>query len=192
MQIREGIGFPSTCKVVAPYHRPICWQDPNRFYRLLGLTPAASDEDIRRAGRRLLARHHPDGPEPDEEKFLAVDEAYRCLRDNRTLYDMVPEGHVMVTDKNRNDPRLIHLEHSVEEYTGWSYFSEIPRVSDDKLAAWAYEEYLAEALATPTTLPRIAVVLLEDIGNPWVEDGLIYVPVSELRGKLVPTSGQEP
>lgn len=187
MQLREGVGFPSTCKVVALYRRPICWQDPNKFYRRLGLTPAASDEDIRRAGRELLRRYHPDGTEPNEAKFLATEEAYRCLRENRDSYDATPPDHVMVTESNKSDPRLIHI-HPESKYSGWSYFSEIPRVSDDSIAIWAYENFLDHALTVPTSMPCIAVALIDGPWNPWIDDGLIYVPVSGLRGRVVSTS----
>lgn len=187
MQIRKGVGFPSTCKVVVVYRRPPCWKDPNHFYRLLGLTPNASDEEVRNAGRKLLARYHPDGPEPDEEKFLATEEAYRCLRDKRDEYDATPADHVMVTESNKESPKLVHMEPE-SRYNSWSYFSEVPRATDDSVAVWAYEQYLAPALKTPTTLPRIAVVLIQANGDPWIDDGLIYIPVSDIRGKMVATS----
>ena len=190
MQLREGIGFPSTSKLVATYKRPPCWQDPNKFYGILGLNPNASDEDVRRAGRKLLRRYHPDGTEPNEEKFLAVEEAYRCLKDNRDVYDLTPPNHIMVTDSNRLDPKLVHLPAS--RYSGWSYFSEVPRATDDSVALWAYEQYLEEALARPTTLPRIAVALIQGEGPAWIEDGLIYVPVTGIQGRIVPTSGATP
>lgn len=188
MNLREGIGFPSTCKVIAPYRRPVRWRDPNRFYRLLGLTPAASDDDIRHAGRELLRKYHPDGNEPDEEAFLAIEEAYRILRADRDTYDATPDGHVVVTEENKNDPRLSPTSTPAgKRYKGWSYFSEVPRISDDEVATQAYDLYLEEALATPTSLPRIAVALFWGEGTPWIEDGLIYVPMSELRGKLQAT-----
>lgn len=181
MQLRKGVGFPSTHKGLDLYRKAPCWRDPNLFYRRLGLTPEASDEEIKKAGRELLRRYHPDGSSPDPEAFLAVEEAYRCLRDNRNVYDMTPDNHVMVTARNHNDPDLVHMPH---RYEGWSYFSEVPRATDDAVALWAYEHYLEQALATPTTMPRIAVALIQGKGTPWLDDGLIYVPVSEIQGKL--------
>lgn len=187
MKLREGVGFPSTCKVLALYRRPVRWRDPNLFYRRLGLTPNASEDDIRHAGRELLRRYHPDGSEPNEEAFLAVEEAYRHLRTNREAYDATPEGHVVVTESNKQDARLTYTRQ--KRYEGWSYFSEVPRVSDDEVAQWAYERYLEEALNIETSLPRIAVALFQGEGTPWIEDGLIYIPVSEFQGKVKATSG---
>ena len=195
MQLRRGVGFPSACRDLVPYERPVTWRDANGFYRILGVTPAASDDEIRRAGRCLLARYHPDGPEPDQDKFLIVEEAYRNLRDKRDTYDHVPDGHVMVTDQNRSDSRIHRMEGPPKEYNGWSYFSEVPRTTDDAIAVWAYETFLDDALRTTTTMPLIAVALIQGSGDPWVDDGLIYVPVSEIEGKIrsttEPASGAE-
>ena len=186
MQLRKGIGFPSSCRELVPYRRPIAWRDPNGFYRLLGLTPAASDSEIRRSGRRLLALHHPDGPEPDEEKFLCVQEAYRTLSDRRHAYDSMTDGQFMVTHDHKDLGGFRFAESG--GYRGWSYFSELPRVSDDEIATLAYEKYLHEALRMSTSLPCIAVALIQGRGNPWIDDGLIYVPVSDIGAILAPTS----
>lgn len=186
MRLREGIGFPSTCRELVPYRRPLRWQDPNGLYRLLGLTPAASDEEVRKAGRDLLRKVHPDGSDPDPDKFLKVEEAYRVLTTDRDTYDNTPTGHVMVTESNRADDSLVPV---APTYSGWNYFSEVPRVTDDSVALWAYEQYLARALATPTTLPYVSVALVQGKGEPWIDDGLIFVPVSDVQGRMDSTSG---
>lgn len=186
MKLREGIGFPSTCRELLPYRRPPCWQDANGFYQLLGLSPAATDEEVRKAGRDLLRRFHPDGTEPDPDKFLEVEEAYRVLTTERVVYDSTPSGHVMVTEGNKFDSELTPVSPT---YSGWSYFSEVPRVTDDSVALWAYEQYLAQALSTPTTLPRVSVALIQGSGDPWIDDGLIYVPMSDIQGRIDSTSG---
>ena len=189
MKMREGIGFPSTCKDMDIYRRPICWQDTNGLYRLLGVSPAASDSEVRKAGRDLLRKYHPDGTQPDTERFLAVEEAYRVLTTERERYDSTPAGHVMVTESNRHSPNLTPVSPA---YSGWNYFSEVPRATDDSVALWAYEQYLAQALATPTTLPRVSVVLIQSEGEPWIDDGLIYIPMSDIRCTMNTTSGADP
>ncbi|MFC9357521.1 J domain-containing protein [Rhodococcus sp. NPDC057014] len=56
-------------------------------YRVLGLTPTASQSEIARAYRRLLRRHHPDtrGPGPADpgadEHLQQILAAYTLLRD---------------------------------------------------------------------------------------------------------------
>ncbi|ESL08451.1 chaperone DnaJ protein [Trypanosoma rangeli SC58] len=56
-------------------------QGPFDPYRILGLSPNASKEEIKRAYHRLALRYHPDGgPEGSTRRFQAVNEAYEALR----------------------------------------------------------------------------------------------------------------
>ena len=68
------------------------------YYEILGVPRDASDEEIKRAFRRLAQRHHPDvdGSDGAEERFKELNEAYRVLgdRQRRTAYDMF--GHAGV------------------------------------------------------------------------------------------------
>jgi molecular chaperone DnaJ len=62
------------------------------FYAVLGLARDASDEDIKRAYRRLAREHHPDANPDDpsaEERFKEVQLAYEVLKDpeKRERYD---------------------------------------------------------------------------------------------------------
>jgi DnaJ-class molecular chaperone len=68
------------------------------YYRTLGVPENASDEDIRKAFRKLAFRYHPDkniGHEKEaEEKFKELNEAYGVLSDKvkRQQYDMARKG----------------------------------------------------------------------------------------------------
>jgi curved DNA-binding protein len=61
------------------------------YYEALGVPRDASEEDIRRAYRKLARQHHPDvSKEPDaEDRFKEISEAYEVLRDpeKRERYD---------------------------------------------------------------------------------------------------------
>lgn len=62
------------------------------YYTILGVDRNASDEEIKRAFRRLALRYHPDrapGDPESEEKFKHINEAYAVLgdRDKRREYD---------------------------------------------------------------------------------------------------------
>lgn len=68
------------------------------YYQILGVPDTASQEDIKRAFRKLAFKHHPDtnpGNERQaEEKFKEINEAYGILGDNdkRQQYDFARSG----------------------------------------------------------------------------------------------------
>ncbi|HJQ11836.1 MAG TPA: molecular chaperone DnaJ [Gemmatimonadaceae bacterium] len=67
------------------------------FYNTLGVARGASDDDIKKAYRKLAMQFHPDrnnGAKEAEEKFKAITEAYDVLRDpnKRALYDRYGEA----------------------------------------------------------------------------------------------------
>ncbi|SQE29949.1 Heat shock protein J [Mannheimia haemolytica] len=66
------------------------------YYEVLGLSKGASEKDIKRAYKRLAAKHHPDknqGSKESEEKFKEITEAYDVLTDSekKAMYDQY--GH---------------------------------------------------------------------------------------------------
>ena len=67
--------------------------DPSADYRVLEVAPTASDDEIRRAYRRMSMKHHPDkvahlGPEFQKtatEKFQRVNAAYAAIKKSRSM-----------------------------------------------------------------------------------------------------------
>ncbi len=62
------------------------------YYNVLGVDRDATEKDVRRAYRKLAAKHHPDrnlGDPGAEERFKEVNEAYTVLSDSekRAVYD---------------------------------------------------------------------------------------------------------
>jgi molecular chaperone DnaJ len=63
------------------------------YYLVLGINKDASQEEIKRAFRRLALRYHPDRNPQDqkqvEERFKEINEAYQVLsdKDKRQRYD---------------------------------------------------------------------------------------------------------
>lgn len=69
------------------------------YYVTLGVTKSASDEELKRAYRKLAIQYHPDRNPDDkvaEEKFKAINEAYQILSEprKRAAYDQF--GHAGV------------------------------------------------------------------------------------------------
>ncbi|MBI4159688.1 DnaJ domain-containing protein [Candidatus Wolfebacteria bacterium] len=58
------------------------------YYHILGVSKNASEEDVKRAFRKLAHKHHPDKG-GDEKKFKEINEAYQVLSDRakRAQYD---------------------------------------------------------------------------------------------------------
>jgi molecular chaperone DnaJ len=59
------------------------------YYKALGVEKTASQEEIKKAFRKLAHKYHPDKPNGDEAKFKEVNEAYQILGDEqkRQQYD---------------------------------------------------------------------------------------------------------
>lgn len=60
------------------------------YYDILGVPKSATEDDIKKAFRKLAHKYHPDKKEGDEKKFKEVSEAYAVLSDKkkRAEYDM--------------------------------------------------------------------------------------------------------
>src|SRR3984957_3022777 len=62
------------------------------YYQSLGVERGASEDDIRKAYRKLARKHHPDlnpGDKASEDRFKKVQEAYDVLSDpkKKQMYD---------------------------------------------------------------------------------------------------------
>lgn len=66
------------------------------YYEILGVSKTASDDEIKKAFRKLAVQHHPDKEGGNEDKFKEINEAYEVLKDKqkRQRYDQF--GHAGV------------------------------------------------------------------------------------------------
>lgn len=64
------------------------------YYKTLGVSKEASQDEIKKAFRKLAHQHHPDKQNGDAEKFKEINEAYQVLGDEnkRKQYDQFGSG----------------------------------------------------------------------------------------------------
>ena len=62
---------------------------PKDYYKILGISKDATEEEVKKAYRKLAHQHHPDKPSGNEGKFKEINEAYQVLSDKakRAAYD---------------------------------------------------------------------------------------------------------
>ena len=86
----------------------------NNYYQVLGIDKGASQEEIKKAFRRMASLYHPDhnarNPGEAEEKFKEINQAYEVLRDGarRRQYDLLSQQR-----------RQRSREVSVEDFRNW-------------------------------------------------------------------------
>lgn len=64
------------------------------YYKILGVQKNASEDDIKKAYRKLAHEYHPDKSGGDEKKFKEINEAYQVLgnKEKRAYYDRFGEA----------------------------------------------------------------------------------------------------
>ena len=70
--------------------------DKRDYYEVLGLQKGASDNDIKKAFRKMAMKYHPDknpGDKVAEEKFKEINEAYAVLSDPEKIEKYDRFGH---------------------------------------------------------------------------------------------------
>jgi len=72
--------------------------DYKDYYKILGVERSASEQDIKKAYRKLAMKYHPDrnpGDKQAEDKFKEINEAYQVLSDSgkRSRYDQLGDSY---------------------------------------------------------------------------------------------------
>ena len=68
---------------------PIKMVKETKLYDILGVTPEATQAEIKKSYRKLALKYHPDKNPDEPEKFKEISAAFEVLSDEkkRTLYD---------------------------------------------------------------------------------------------------------
>lgn len=92
------------------------------YYELLSVRQDATDEEIRKAYRRLVRNHHPDySGQADAAEFRKIQEAYETLSDpaRRAAYDRELEGEIPVHVVSRSRSQTVYEIHPRGHHPGW-------------------------------------------------------------------------
>lgn len=124
------------------------------YYTILGISPAASQAQIRAAYRKLAFLYHPDrnpGKPEAEEKFKMIAEAYQVLEDSssRARYDRLlaglvqpavavqrPDGRKKSKAKSREQLEEEHKKDYEQRVATWSYTQRIGLAGLLAYAGW--------------------------------------------------------
>ena len=95
------------------------------YYHILGLSPEASDADIKTAYRRLAMIYHPDrnrGDSSSEERLKEINEAYDILGNNerRMAYDMIFQNRMRDVLFNGQDAMHVDMDTILRAFSGWN------------------------------------------------------------------------
>lgn len=183
---REGVGYPTANRELA--RRVPTYRDPNGYYRMLGLEPDATDRDVKRRCRMLMAWHHPDGKFPDREVFERVSEVYDIIGDpvERARYDHTPEGAIYVDSLVKRDIEEMTRQKGVdaesvlhvEPPSRWTYLYEGSAEDGDDALAERWYGVLLDAAAESGYRGRIRLVFSPS-GDHYMWDGEVMIPRCE-------------
>jgi len=91
--------FRRMCKIRASQEKPL-----ENHYHVLGVSPTATGEEIKKAYRSLAMRHHPDrSTHPGAQgRFNAIKTAYETLSDQkkRTVYNQSLNNRIILDPDN--------------------------------------------------------------------------------------------
>ena len=74
------------------------------YYQILGVNKRATQEDIKKAFRKLARKYHPDvnqGNKEAEARFKEVNEAYEVLSDPRKASEVRPIWSILEASRTR-------------------------------------------------------------------------------------------
>lgn len=151
----------------------------------MGLPPWATQHQIRKRLRLLKTVHHPDGQEPDPDKFIRISEIAEVLTDpaSKRTYDSLPKGKVWIDSQVRalvDDGLAVGLAKKREpkpRQDHFDWFAVSPCRYDSSVAQRWYVALVAVAPLFGYT--KSIRVLLHDDEPKWVgEANILMIPRS--------------
>ena len=152
------------------------------YYKILGVQKSASEEDIKKAFRKLAHQYHPDKAGGSAEKFKEVNEAYQVLSDKkkREHYDRFGTAERAAKAGIRNisigillgladiaedlNALYSHLQYLEKNYPGVEYSLSFPRFKTIKGEDFAHcsvddRTFIKIICLTRILFPRVGINL---------------------------------
>ena len=112
----------------------------DKYYKILGLQPGASKEDVKKAFRKSAKKYHPDKEGGDAEKFLLIFEAYEYLSKSEQEHknDLLSNYQQYAKNTEETDIKRGRSSFTKEE------FEEKLKRAKEKFKEKKYQEYVEE------------------------------------------------
>lgn len=94
------------------------WYGVPDYYEILGVSPEASTDEIKKSFRTLALRHHPDKNRNSDEskvRFMSIVEAYEVLSDDQARRNYDTSSHNQGSSHSWTPPADIGRVYSYEE-----------------------------------------------------------------------------
>ena len=162
------------------------------FYKVLGVSPKATQAQIKNAFYKLSITHHPDkhkGSEESHEKFQQISEAYNVLsnKETRKQYDreLIVEGQLRAEHTHtykppqsfKKDPASIY---NFDEWTKAHYSNQLDRNQRTRMRREKLrEENLSTAKIGPGTMKKTFFIITAAIS------AFMYIYLSRQRKQIL-------
>lgn len=156
------------------------------YYQVLGVDKTASQDDIKKAFRKLARKHHPDLNPNDptaKDKFQAINEANEVLSDpenGRNMMNMASTGNMLMNLKRKSGHGNSRVREAMEDSaepglavpvpdsaqtealtgirpTGRSFRAAMPEASRTSLSRCSVTVHVVEAVPMPVSADRITM-----------------------------------
>jgi curved DNA-binding protein CbpA len=139
-------------------------------YRLLGLKPGASFEEIKMSYRRLVRRYHPDvnpGNQQAQEKFITVTEAYKRLLAATTTPDLNGQDRRVTVARKPSNGAGVSVTQAAKPKPAEVQFNPNLSPLDQQLKASSYQQL--QLFLKGHRFPR-AIALVEGLARRMPQD----------------------
>jgi curved DNA-binding protein CbpA len=161
------------------------------YYKILGVSPSASDVEIKQAYREMSIKWHPDrNPEVDvTEKMQDINEAYAILKDvtKRTRYNQEYVRFCGTFQYDEESEDFIRTDEEDYSQTNWSYYYDVQdeELKEDirnaqKYARELVEEFLKNLKETSKMAAKGAATNAFNYAVGWVLAGIFLAIVGSL------------